>query len=264
LKTQQNDEIRKEVRKSYGEIAKSVEQGCCSGCCCGQGVDQTAEDVTVDLGYSEDDVSSVPEGANMGLGCGNPHAIASLKPGERVMDLGSGGGFDCFLAARAVGKTGHVIGVDMTPEMISRARGNAKKAEIENVEFRFGEIEAVPAEDDSVDVVMSNCVINLSPEKDKVFREAFRVLKKGGRLAVTDVVASVKLPEGMKKNMELYTGCVSGASPVEELKITLSEAGFVDIRIKALDESKKIMQNWMPGGKLEDYVFSATIEAIKP
>jgi SAM-dependent methyltransferase len=180
------------------------------------------------------------------------------------MDLGSGGGFDCFLAARAVGKTGHVIGVDMTPEMISRARGNAKKAEIENVEFRFGEIEAVPAEDDSVDVVMSNCVINLSPEKDKVFREAFRVLKKGGRLAVTDVVASVKLPEGMKKNMELYTGCVSGASPVEELKITLSEAGFVDIRIKALDESKKIMQNWMPGGKLEDYVFSATIEAIKP
>ena len=262
MKTLQNDEIRREVRKSYGEIAKAGSEGC--GCGCGQGIDQTAEGVSVGLGYSKDDVSGVPEGANLGLGCGNPHAIASLKPGETVLDLGSGGGFDCFLAARAVGETGYVIGVDMTPEMVTRARSNAERTGLENVDFRFGEIEAVPAADSSVDVVMSNCVINLSPEKDKVFREAFRILKKGGRLAITDVVASAKMPEKMKKNMELYTGCVSGASLEEELKAMLSEAGFVDIRIKALDESKKIIQEWMPDGKLEDYVFSATIEAVKP
>ena len=239
MKTLQNDEIRKEVRKSYGEIAKAGESGCGCGCC--QGIDQTAQGISVGLGYCKDDVSGVPEGSNLGLGCGNPHAIASLKPGETVLDLGSGGGFDCFLAARAVGETGYVIGVDMTPEMVTRARGNAEKAGLENVDFRFGEIEAVPAADSSVDVVMSNCVINLSPEKDKVFRETFRVLKKGGRLAITDVVASEKMPEEMRKDMELYTGCVAGASLVEELKSILLEAGFVDIRIKALDESKKII-----------------------
>ena len=149
-------------------------------------------------------------------------------------------------------------------EIVNRAQGNAEKAGLGNLNFRLGEIESLPAADDSVDVVMSNCVINLSPEKDKVFREAFRVLKNGGRLAVTDVVALQKLPEEMKKNMDLYTGCISGASPVEELKATLSEAGFVDIRIKALDESKKIIHDWKPDGKLEDYVFSATIEAVKP
>jgi SAM-dependent methyltransferase len=262
MKALQNDRVRQEVRKSYGEVARSGTAGC--GCGCGSDQLQTSEDISVALGYSRDDVFSVPEGANMGLGCGNPQSIASLKTGETVLDLGSGGGFDSFLAARAVGESGHVIGVDMTPEMIYRARENALKVGLDNVEFRLGEIENLPVSDSTVDVIISNCVINLSPEKLKVFKEAFRVLKSGGRLAITDVVALAPLPEELKEDFALYTGCMSGASEIEELRAMLKEAGFTSIFVAPLDKSKELIREWAPDGNIEDYVVSATIEAVKP
>lgn len=256
------DEIRKAVRKGYGDIAKAGTAGC--GCGCGSGNSRMPENVSVALGYSNDDVSAVPEGANMGLGCGNPQAIASLQPGETVLDLGSGGGFDCFLASKAVGETGQVIGVDMTPEMVSKARENAAKAGYANVEFRLGEIERLPVADNSVDVIISNCVINLSPEKAKVFKEAFRILKRGGRLAVTDVVATAQLPDEVKENLELYTGCVAGASQIDELRQLLEEAGFTNIRIEPLDGGKEIIREWSKHRNIEDFIVSARIEALKP
>jgi len=260
-----DEQIRQAVRKTYGDIAKADSAGC--GCgpssCCGPTGSPRAEEISVSLGYSQKDVSTVPEGSNMGLGCGNPQAIASLKPEETVLDLGSGGGFDCFLAARAVGEKGHVIGIDMTPEMISKARQNALRAKIGNVEFRLGEIESLPVADSSVDVIISNCVINLSPEKDKVFKEAFRVLKKGGRLAVSDVVATTKLPDEAKKDLELYAGCVSGAAEIEEIVSKLEEVGFSKISVRPSDESKKIISNWTPDKNITDFIASANIEAIK-
>jgi SAM-dependent methyltransferase len=216
------------------------------------------------MGYSQDDVTGVPEGANMGLGCGNPQAIASLQPGETVLDLGSGGGFDCFLAAKAVGPEGHVIGVDMTPEMISKARENAEKASANNVEFRLGEIEHLPVPDNSVDVIISNCVINLSPKKDEVFKEIFRALKPGGRLAVTDVVATAPLPDEVKKDLELYAGCVAGASQIDEVESMLKQAGFADIRVRPIDASKELVREWVQDRPVADFIVSATIEAIKP
>jgi ubiquinone/menaquinone biosynthesis C-methylase UbiE len=200
----------------------------------------------------------------MGLGCGNPQAIASLKPREIVLDLGSGGGFDCFLAAEAVGETGKVIGVDMTPEMISKARENAAKAGFKNIEFRLGEIEHLPVADKSVDVIISNCVINLSPEKHKVFDDAFRVLKSGGRLAVSDIVATVELPEEVKDDLALYAGCMAGASLISDVEAMLRKSGFLDIRIQPKDESREFIRTWAPGRHIEDYVVSATIEAMKP
>jgi SAM-dependent methyltransferase len=216
------------------------------------------------MGYSAEDVAGVPEGANMGLGCGNPHAIASLQPGETVLDLGSGGGIDCFLAAKAVGKEGRVIGVDMTAEMISKSREYAEKSQAVSVEFRLGEIEHIPAADNSVDVIMSNCVINLSPEKPGVFKEAFRVLKEGGRLAITDVVATAPMPAHIKEDIELHVGCVAGAAQIDELKTMLEEAGFIDIRIQPIAGSKEVIREWFPESKIEDFVVSATIEAVKP
>jgi ubiquinone/menaquinone biosynthesis C-methylase UbiE len=185
------------------------------------------------IGYSEAELAAVPEGANLGLGCGNPQAIAALKPGETVLDLGSGAGFDCFLAARQVGPAGHVIGVDMTPEMIRRARDNAAKAGLANVEFRLGEIEYLPVADASVDVVISNCVINLSPEKLQVFREAFRVLRPGGRLALSDIVATAELPAAVRDDLTLFTGCMAGAAHIDELEQMLSEVGFINMGQKA-------------------------------
>jgi arsenite methyltransferase len=260
-----NDEIRSAVRESYGKVAESGNAGCgcSSSSCCGSPSDVTAEDISLGLGYSSEDVIGVPEGANMGLGCGNPQAIASLHPGETVLDLGSGGGFDCFLAARAVGVKGQVIGVDMTPEMITKSRRNAEKAGLGNIDFRLGELENLPVADGIVDVIISNCVINLSPEKEKVFREAFRVLKPGGRLAVSDVVAATELPEDLKKDMTFLTGCIAGASSVQELEAILHRTGFEKIQIKPNAESKTFIRDWMPGSKIEDYVVSATIEAIR-
>jgi len=206
----------------------------------------------------------MPEGANMGLGCGNPQTIASLQPGETVLDLGSGGGFDCFLTARAVGDNGQVIGVDMTPEMITTSRRNAEKAGFRNVEFRLGELENLPVADGIVDVIISNCVINLSPEKQRVFNEAFRVLKSGGRLAISDVVATAEMPDSVKKNMEMFTGCVSGASSIPELESMLQQAGFENICVRPRDESKTFIRDWVPGSRIEDYIVSATIEGVKP
>ncbi|EKD35041.1 MAG: arsenite S-adenosylmethyltransferase [uncultured bacterium] len=200
----------------------------------------------------------------MGLGCGNPQAIASLLPGETVVDLGSGGGFDCFLAARAVGDNGAVIGVDMTPEMIATSRRNAEQAGFHNVDFRLGELENLPIADGIADVIISNCVINLSPEKEKVFAEAFRVLKPGGRLAIADVVATAELPDDLKKDMALHTGCIAGASSIQELESMLHRTGFQDIRIKPRMESRTFIRDWIPGSKVEEYVVSATLQAMKP
>ena len=200
----------------------------------------------------------------MGLGCGNPQAIAALKAGETVLDLGSGGGFDCFLAANQVGPEGHVIGVDMTPEMVSKARENAARDGYHNVEFRLGEIEHLPAADNSIDAILSNCVINLSPDKPSVYREAFRVLKPGGRLAISDMVAISELPEELKRDLDCYCGCITGTIPADEIKRLLTDAGFQDIRIEFKDESREFVTEWVPGKSIEDYVISATIEAVKP
>jgi len=259
------DQIRQAVRINYGKVAKAGNSGCCStSSCCSPGSVSSADAISAQLGYSNEEVSAVPEGANMGLGCGNPQAIASLKPGETVLDLGSGGGFDCYLAAQAVGDTGRVIGVDMTPEMLSRARENAAKAGFMNVEFRLGEIERLPVSDKSIDVIISNCVINLSPEKHKVFDDAFRVLKSGGRLAVSDVVATAELPEEVKNDLALHAACMAGASLISDVEAMLRKSGFRNIRIQPKDESREFIRTWAPGRKVEDYVVSATIEAVKP
>lgn len=262
----EKDEVRQAVRQQYGRVAQrgAAGAGCStSSSCCGTS-DVSAKTLSQGLGYSADDVGSVPEGANMGLGCGNPQAIAALKSGEIVLDLGSGGGFDCFLASVPVGERGWVIGVDMTPEMISKARSNAAQGGYQNVEFRLGEIEHLPVADATVDVIISNCVINLSPDKAQVFAEAYRALKPGGRLAVSDVVAFAELPETIRRDMTLYTGCMAGASTVSDVEAMLRASGFVDIRVAPKDSSKSFIRDWAPGTNVEDYVVSATIEAIKP
>lgn len=259
-----NDKIRQEVRQQYGRVAESNGAGCgCGPSCCDTPV-ASAETLSQGLGYSASDVGAVPQGANMGLGCGNPQAIAALKTGEVVLDLGSGGGFDCFLASQQVGDSGQVIGVDMTPEMISKARANATKGGYRNVEFRLGEIEHLPVADDTVDAIISNCVINLSPDKVQVFRDAFRVLKRGGRLAISDIVATAELPEAARRDLALYTGCMSGASLISELESMMHAAGFERISISPKDASREFIRDWAPGRKIEDFVVSANIEAIKP
>lgn len=266
MNEQRNDEIRSAVRENYGKVAASGQAGCgwSSPSCCRTQAAFNAIDISLALGYSREEATSVPEGANMGLGCGNPQAIASLQAGETVLDLGSGGGFDCFLAGRAVGDAGRVIGVDMTPEMITKSRRNADQAGIGNVDFRLGELENLPVADGIVDVIISNCVINLSPEKERVFSEAFRVLKPGGRLAVSDVVATAELPADIKNDMAFYTGCIAGASSIRKLESMLAGAGFRDIQIKPKAGSREFIRNWMPDSRIEDYVVSATIEAVKP
>ena len=263
-----HDDIRQHVRSSYAEVAEADNAGDCCGVessCCGVSDDAAINTIiSTRLGYSEDERGSVPEGADMGLGCGNPRAIASLRPGETVVDLGSGGGFDAFLAAQEVGETGHVIGIDMTPAMLSKARANAEKGRFTQVEFRLGEIEHLPVADNSVDVIISNCVINLSPNKPQVFRDAWRILKPGGRLAISDVVASAVMPEEMKNDPQLHAGCMAGAELIEDLETMLADAGFEDIRIAPKDESREFIKDWAPGRGVEDYVLSATIEAVKP
>lgn len=261
--TTERDQIRHHVRARYGEIA-ATSGTCCTGASCGSAPGHDPAELSRRNGYSEHELANAPDGSNLGLGCGNPQAIASLRPGETVLDLGSGAGFDAFLAASTIGPQGRVIGVDMTPEMLGKARANAVKSGHENVEFRLGEIENLPVATDSVDVIISNCVINLSPDKPAVFREALRVLKPGGRLAVSDVVALAPIPAELKKDWELYTGCVAGASTVEDLRDMLSATGFTDIRITRKGESRDILENWFPGRGVVDYVASANIEAKKP
>ena len=228
------EKIKKVVRDGYAKIA-TQDRSCCApvNSCCGS--TDLAEDISKKIGYTDDELKTVPEGANLGLGCGNPVALASLKEGEIVLDLGSGAGFDCFLAADKVGKNGRVIGVDMTHEMIEKARGNAIKGSYENVEFRLGEIENLPVADSSVDVIISNCVINLSPDKKSAFMEAFRVLKPGGRLMVSDIVLLKELPDFIKNSIEAYIGCLSGAIMRDEYIEAIKEAGFQNVKI--IDET---------------------------
>lgn len=258
------DNVRDAVRDSYAKVATGQQTGCCcsSSSCCSPG--EIASIEAQRIGYTDADLAAVPDGANMGLGCGNPQAIAALQPGEVVVDLGSGGGFDCFLAAPRVGPAGRVIGVDMTPEMVGKARANAVAGGYTNVEFRLGEIEALPVADNSVDVIMSNCVINLSPEKPRVFREACRILKSGGRLAISDVVATADIPAEVRADLQLLSSCVSGASTVAALEAMLHEAGFGQVAITINEASRAFIKDWAPGRGIEDYVVSATIEAIKP
>jgi len=261
-----HDQIRSAVRENYTKISQGNSSSCCdpSSSCCETSAEDEAVMISAVLGYSKIELTAVPQGANLGLGCGNPQAIASLKPGEVVLDLGSGAGFDVFLAARSVGEQGRVIGVDMTPSMVSKARQNLQRSSFTNVEFRLGEIEALPVADGIIDVIISNCVINLSPEKDKVVKEALRVLKPGGRLAISDVVRTAELPEEVKSDLQLYSGCISGASSILELEMMLKEAGFEQVRIEPKDASKTFIKDWAPGSKVEDYVVSASIEAVKP
>jgi len=237
------EEITETVRKRYADIAK--QSGCCcstggsiadkTSACCGTTDVPTAQDISKTIGYSDTDLNSVPEGANLGLGCGNPVALASLKEGEVVLDLGSGAGFDCFLAAARVGRQGKVIGVDMTPEMLDKARENVRKGNYENVEFRLGEIENLPVANNSVDVIISNCVINLSQDKPKVFKEAFRVLKPGGRLMVSDIVLLGDLPQEILNSVEAYVGCIAGASKKSDYLEAIKAAGFR--QVKVIDET---------------------------
>jgi len=255
MEARNNDEVRTQVRSAYAKVARG-QDGCGVGCCGTQG------DGSLALGYTADDLASVPDGADLGLGCGNPQAIAALQPGETVLDLGSGAGFDCFLAAKRVGRTGRVIGVDMTPEMVGKARDNARRVEATNVDFRLGEIEHLPVLDASVDAILSNCVINLSPDKATVFREAFRVLKPGGRLAISDVIATQAMPIEVAKNMEAYTGCVAGAASEETIRALLTNAGFEDVEIRVRAGSGEVLESCMPGSA--HYVASATIEGRKP
>ncbi len=223
------EEIRKLVRENYARAA-TQDSSCCGpvNSCCGS---NTQEDVSKSIGYSDEEIQAVPEGANLGLGCGNPVALASLKEGEVVLDLGSGAGFDCFLASERVGDTGKVIGVDMTPEMVGKARENAEKGEYNNVEFRLGEIEHLPVADGTADIILSNCVINLVPDKKQVFSEAFRVLRPGGRLMISDIVLEKKLPDEILNSVSAYVGCVAGASLKQDYLGMLGEAGFQKVAI---------------------------------
>ena len=274
-----DDEVRKTVREGYARIAKQ-ERSCCApvSSCCGNSAD-LAQTVSKNIGYTDEELGSVPDGANLGLGCGNPVALASLAEGETVLDLGSGAGFDCFLAAKRVGKEGKVIGVDMTSEMIEKARESARRGGYQNVEFRLGEIENIPAADNSVDVIISNCVINLSPDKGKVFQEAFRVLKPGGRLMVSDIVLLKELPDFIRSSIAAYVGCVGGAMLKDDYIEAIRKAGFGEVKIIgetsfpiesiANDPTAKALIDKMniPSEEIKDIansVLSIKVQGIKP
>ena len=273
-----DEEIRKVVREGYAEIARKGSP-CCApvNSCCSQPA--LAEDISRKIGYSDEEIKSAPQGANLGLGCGNPVALASLAEGETVLDLGSGAGFDSFLAANKVGQSGKIIGVDMTPEMIDKARANAQEGGYKNVEFRLGEIENIPAADNSVDIIISNCVINLSPDKKRVFSEAFRVLKPGGRLMVSDVVLLKELPNFIRESVAAYVGCISGALIKDDYLETIGEAGFQEVKIideayfsldfMVDDPTTKAIINKMKATKedienIENSVASIKVQGIKP
>lgn len=299
METNEQERVRAAVRESYGKIARdnganteppqadcgcgcgpapvNIESAQTASCCgpsdgmadaasCGGQSTASTERMSAIMGYSKEDVESVPEGANMALGCGNPVALASMKPGETVVDLGSGGGFDCFLASKEVGKTGKVIGVDMTSDMISLARKNVVKMETNNVEFRLGEIENLPVADNTADIIMSNCVINLSPDKESVYREAYRVLKPGGRLSISDVLATAQLPEKIRNDLALVEACIGGAATTEDVTEMIEQAGFQEITITPKDNNRELLKEWDPARSENavDYVTSAYIEAVKP
>ena len=247
------------VREHYAEVARTDGACGCGPGCCGSGTGRSTE-----LGYTESELAGLPEGADMGLGCGTPLAFARLQAGETVLDLGSGGGIDCLLASEAVGPSGRVIGVDMTADMVSKARRNAAKAGAANVDFRLGEIEHLPLADRSVDAVVSNCVINLSPDKAAVFREAFRVLKPGGRIAISDIVTSALLPEAIRQDPNALVGCIAGAPSIEELGSHLRDAGFTDISIEVNQASRSFIKGWNPGSGAEEFVAAAAIRAVRP
>lgn len=258
----ETEQVRAFVRERYGAIAEQADDSCgceSTGCCGGD-----RENYGEKLGYSAEELASAPTGADLGLGCGNPLAIAGIKPGETVLDLGSGAGFDCFLAARQLAGTGRVIGVDMTPAMIAKARANARKGKSANVEFRLGEIEALPVADTSVDLILSNCVINLSPEKGRVFREAYRVLKPGGRLAIADVVAAKPLPAELRAALGAIGACVGGATLIDELRALLAEAGFTRVEIVLKESSREYIGHWTNDPAAGEFVVSALITAYKP
>ncbi|MGH7045178.1 MAG: arsenite methyltransferase [Stellaceae bacterium] len=259
-------EIKDMVRARYGGIAIAAEaSSCCApgaSSCCGPSTD--APDKALRMGYSATDLAAVPQGANLGLGCGNPQAIAAIRPGETIVDLGSGAGFDCFLAARQTGPQGRIIGIDMTHEMLAKARENAAKLGAANVEFRLGELEHLPIADNTADVVISNCVINLVPDKAQVFREAFRVLMPGGRLAVSDIVSIAPLPADLASDPALICGCVAGAAPADRIEEWLAAAGFAEISVAAKPDSRELIKDWTPGRGIENYIVSAVIEARKP
>jgi SAM-dependent methyltransferase len=259
-------DIKTMVRARYGSVATAAPASCCEpvASCCAPSTPVDVQDKARRMGYSDAELAAIPDGANLGLGCGNPQAIAALRSGETVVDLGSGAGFDCFLAARQVGLDGHVIGVDMTHEMLAKARDNAGRIGAANVEFRLGELEHLPVADNTADVILSNCVINLVPDKAQVFREAFRVLKPGGRLAISDVVNTSPLPDPLRSDTALLCGCVSGAAPVDQIRTWLAAAGFREIEVTIRPESREMIAGWAPGRNIEDYVVSASIEAAKP
>jgi arsenite methyltransferase len=273
-----NEDIRKVVREGYAKVVKQ-DSSCCppAKSCCGS--TELIQDISKKIGYTDAELKAVPEGANLGLGCGNPVALASLKQGEIVLDLGAGAGFDCFLAAGRVGEKGRVIGVDMTPEMIEKARDNARKGNYVNVEFRLGEIEHLPAADNSVDAVISNCVINLSPDKKGVFAEAFRVLRPGGRLMISDIVLLRELPAFIKNSIEAYIGCVSGAMLKDEYLKAVSDAGFRDVKIvgeaafpaeliisdpTAQEIIKRLKMEPERAGEVANSVMSIKVSGLKP
>ncbi len=261
----EEETIRQKVRERYAGISQGRESSCGSACCSGieegPGACCDAKACATDLGYSPEDLVGLPDGANLGLGCGNPTALLSLHPGETVLDLGSGGGVDCFLAAERVGPDGHVIGVDMTPDMVARARANARRSGHRTVEFRLGEIEHLPVPDASVDVVISNCVINLAPDKAPVYREVFRALRPGGRLAVSDMVATRPVPEEARRDLQRWSSCSSGALTVEETSRLLQAAGFVDIQV----EPARLDERLQPLGGPDDLgIVPASIRAVKP
>jgi SAM-dependent methyltransferase len=263
------NEVKKMVQAAYGLIVQTG-TSCCSGSC---GCDTTA--LAKSLGYSEDELNAIPEGANLGLSCGNPSALAGLKEGEVVLDLGSGAGFDCFVVSSKVGPAGKVIGVDMTPAMLERARENAKKGNFRNIEFRLGEIENLPVADNSVDVVISNCVINLSPNKEKVFKEIHRVLKPGGRIAISDMALLKELPETLRQSVEAYTGCIAGAILVDEYRRLVEVSGMGDIKVTVSGASscfspdttdpiaRDVLDHLEKGESLEDYAVSVYVEGTK-
>ncbi len=263
-----NNSFRENVRDVYAKVANATNEGDCDGpaaSCCGTSDDDAINAlISTRLGYSQAELDIMPEGADMGLGCGSPQDLAAIKTGETLVDLGSGGGIDCFLASPKVGENGSVIGVDMTPDMISKSRNNSSKGNFNNVEFRLGEIENLPIANDTVDVVISNCVINLSPDQPQVFREIFRVLKPNGRIAISDVVAMIELPDELKNDPMLIAGCMGNASLIDDLQADMEAAGFTGISIKPKDASKDFIKDWAPGRGVEDYVTSANIEAVKP